>query len=45
MTPAVARRVGELNDQVTVGAIDTAGHNIHREDFDRFIRVLRDWLA
>lgn len=45
VTPAVARRVGELNDQVTVGAIDTAGHNIHREDFDRFIRVLRDWLA
>lgn len=45
VTPAVARRVGELNDRVTVHAIDTAGHNIHREDFDRFIRVLRDWLA
>ena len=45
VTPAVARRVGELNDRVTVSAIDSAGHNIHREDFDRFIRVLRDWLA
>jgi pimeloyl-ACP methyl ester carboxylesterase len=45
VTPAVARRVSELDDRVTVSAIDTAGHNIHREDFDRFVDVLRGWLA
>jgi pimeloyl-ACP methyl ester carboxylesterase len=45
VTPAVARRIAELNDRVTVRAIDTAGHNIHREDFERFIEVLRAWWA
>lgn len=45
VTAAVAQRIAELNDLVTVSAIDTAGHNIHREDSDRFLEVLRSWLA
>lgn len=45
VTSDVARRIGELNDRVTVAAVDTAGHNIHREDFDRFVEVLRAWLV
>lgn len=44
VTDEVASRVSELNDLVTVARVDGAGHNIHRENFDAFIGVVRPFL-
>jgi len=44
VTDDVARRIVELNDHVTSRRIDGTGHNIHREDFERFIDVVRGFL-
>jgi N-formylmaleamate deformylase len=41
----VARRTVELNDRVTSRKIDGTGHNIHREDFEAFIGVVREFLS
>ena len=45
VTDDVARRIGELNDRVTSRKIDGTGHNIHREDFEAFIGVVREFLS
>jgi len=44
ITDDVARRIVELNDRVINRPIEGAGHNIHREDFDSFIDVVRAFL-
>ena len=44
VTDAVVRRVVELNRRVTAARVMGAGHNIHREQFDRFIKVVRPFL-
>lgn len=44
VTDQVAARVADLNDHVTTVRVDSAGHNIHREDFDAFITVVRPFL-
>ena len=45
VTDDVARRIVELNDQVTSQKIDGTGHNIHREDFEAFIELVRAFLS
>jgi pimeloyl-ACP methyl ester carboxylesterase len=44
VTDEVARRIVELNDRVTCVRLDGTGHNIHREDFEGFIDVVRGFL-
>jgi N-formylmaleamate deformylase len=45
VTDDVARRASELNPRVTAERIDNAGHNIHREQFERFIDVTRNFIV
>ena len=45
VTDDVARRMVELSDQVTSRRIEGTGHNIHREDFEAFIVVVREFLS
>jgi pimeloyl-ACP methyl ester carboxylesterase len=44
ITDEVAARVCALNDRVTSARIDGSGHNIHRENFEAFIGVVRPYL-
>lgn len=44
VTADVARRAAELNPRVTAKRIAGAGHNIHREQFERFIDVTRNFI-
>ena len=45
VTDDVAQRVAELNDRVSCRRLDGTGHNIHREDFEHFIEIVRDFLV
>jgi N-formylmaleamate deformylase len=44
VTPEVAQQVENLNGRVTTSLIEDAGHNIRRENFGRYINVVRDFL-
>ncbi len=44
VTDEVARRIVDVNDRVTCVRLDGTGHNIHRENFDAFIDVVREFL-
>jgi pimeloyl-ACP methyl ester carboxylesterase len=44
VTDEVAARVCELNERVTSACVDDAGHNIHRENLDAFLDVVRPFL-
>ncbi len=45
VTPETAAGVAAANEQIEVVQIANAGHNIRREQFDEFLRVVRDFLA
>lgn len=45
VTDGVVRRMAELNGRVISRKIEGTGHNIHREDFERFIEVVREFLS
>jgi N-formylmaleamate deformylase len=45
VTVDVARRAAALNSGITAVRIAGAGHNIHREQFDRFIEATRNFLG
>ena len=44
VTGAVATRVAELNPHITCTLIDRAGHNVRRENFERYIDVVTRFL-
>lgn len=44
VTPDVARRVADAHRLVTACMIERAGHNIRRENFDRYIEVVGEFL-
>ncbi len=45
VTDDVARRVTAMNSAITAMHIAGAGHNIHREQFDRFMEAARNFLG
>ncbi len=45
VTPETAARVAEENEQIEVARVEGAGHNIRRDRFDDFLRVVRGFLA
>jgi N-formylmaleamate deformylase len=45
VTDEVAQRVVELNSHVSAVRIAGAGHNIHREQFERFVDVTRNFIG
>lgn len=44
VTDAVAARTCQRNARMSSVRVDTAGHHIHREDFDAFIAVVSEFL-
>ncbi len=44
VTPSTADRITELNTHITSAFIQGAGHNIRRENFDRFMQVVANFL-
>ncbi len=44
VTPELAQTATELNPSIQVVPIEGVGHNIRREDFSRYIRVVRAFL-
>lgn len=44
VSPAVATTAASLNPHLTVSHISPAGHNIRREQFEAFLKVVRDFL-
>jgi pimeloyl-ACP methyl ester carboxylesterase len=45
LTPALAERLAALNGRVTTCLVEESGHNIRRENFERFSEVLRAFLT
>ena len=45
LTAAVAERLMATNDEVTACSVEHAGHNIRRENFDRYVEVLGAYLT
>jgi pimeloyl-ACP methyl ester carboxylesterase len=45
VTPQVAAQVAARNERVRIAHIAGAGHNIRREQFDRYLAVVREFLA
>lgn len=45
LTAAVAERLMATNDGVTACSVEHAGHNIRRENFERYVDVLGAYLA
>ena len=44
VTAALARRLADENDRITAHEIEGTGHNIRRENFDRYIEVVGEFL-
>ena len=45
VTPAMAKAVSDLNSNIQVAHISGAGHNIRREQFERFVTVVKEFLS
>lgn len=45
VTPAMAQALSDANAHIQVQQIEGAGHNIRREQFDPFVKTVRDFLA
>src|SRR6185436_678185 len=44
VTPEVAQEAAALNPRLRVVRIEQAGHSIRRDQFERYIAVVRDFL-
>jgi pimeloyl-ACP methyl ester carboxylesterase len=44
VTPELAQKLADSNHHVSAGAIKNSGHNVRRENFDRFIELVGQFL-
>lgn len=45
VSPETAQQVQQMNDRIQVAHIPNAGHNVRREQFEEFMRVVQAFLA